>query len=159
MLDKPLPICYNIITGNGKTAPKIKGRNTAERGKIMTDEKMTMKQKQDVLRNAAFDKLNEGHALDEPILVGANEYAVRIDGSIIGLENQDCWVTVKFTVKNFVDSETREAYDALTEAEVYAGELEQKAKEAAAKKAERERKAAESKARREARKAKKEEKE
>ena len=139
MLDKPLPICYNIITGNGKTAPKIKGRNTAERGKIMTNEKMTMKQKQDVLRNAAFDKLNEGHALDEPILVGANEYAVRIDGSIIGLENQDCWVTVKFTVKNFVDSETREAYDALTEAE-------------------RERKAAESKARREARKAKKEEK-
>lgn len=52
---------------------------------------MTMKQKQDVLRNAAFDKLNAGHALDEPILVGANEYAVRIDGSIIGLENQDCW--------------------------------------------------------------------
>lgn len=119
---------------------------------------MTMKQKQDVLRNVAFDKLNEGHALDEPILVGANEYAVCIDGSIIGLENQDCWVTVKLTVKNFIDSETREAYDALTEAEVYTGELEQKAKEAAAKKAERERKAAESKARREARKAKKEEK-
>ena len=115
----------------------------------MTNE-MTMKQKQDVLRNAAFDKLNAGHALDEPILVGANEYAVRIDGSIIGLENQDCWVTVKLTVKNFIDSETREAYDALTEAEVYTGELEQKAK--------RERKAAESKARREARKAKKEEK-
>lgn len=123
----------------------------------MTNE-MTMKQKQDVLRSATFDKLNAGHALDEPILVGANEYAVRIDGSIIGLENQDCWVTVKLTVKNFIDSETREAYDALTEAEVYTGELEQKAKEAAAKKAERERKAAESKARREARKAKKEEK-
>lgn len=120
--------------------------------------KMTMKQKQDVLRNAAFDKLNAGHALDEPILVGANEYAVRIDGSIIGLENQDCWVTVKLTVKNFIDSETREVYDALTEAEVYTGELEQKAKEAAAKKAERERKAAESKARREAREAKEEEK-
>lgn len=65
-------------------------------------------------------------------------------------------VTVKLTVKNFIDSETREAYDALTEAEVYTGELEQKAKEAAAKKAERERKAAESKARREARKVKKE---
>lgn len=120
---------------------------------------MTMKQKQDIIRNAAFDKLNEGHAFDEPILVGANEYAVRVDGSVVGLENQDCWVVVKLTVKNFVDTETREAYDALTEAETYQAEIEQKAKEAAAKKAERDRKAAESKARREARKAKKEEKE
>lgn len=125
----------------------------------MADKKMTKKEMQDVLRNEAFRVINEGGALENPILVGANEYAIKIDGAIIGLENQDCWVNMKLVVKNFQDTETLEAYDALTEADAYADELEQKAKEKAAKKAERDRKAAESKARREARKAKKEEKE
>ena len=124
----------------------------------MADKKMTKKEMQDVLRNEAFRLINAGGVLENPVMVGANEYAIRVDGSLIGLENQDCWVNMKLVVKNFQDTETQEAYDALTEAEMYGEEMQQKAQEKAEKKAERDRKAAASKARREARKAKKEEK-
>lgn len=123
----------------------------------MSEKKMTKKEKQDIIRKEAVRLLNKGNAFNEPLLVGANEYAIRVDGAIIGKENQDCWVVAKLTVKNFDDTETLDAYDAYSEAEAYQMEVEQKAKEAAEKKAEKERKAAESKARREARKAKKEE--
>lgn len=121
----------------------------------MATKKMTKKEMQDILRGKAIELLNGGQALENALLVGANEYALRIDGEAIGLENQDCWVCCKLVVKNFQDTETQEVYDAQTEAEMYADEVAQKEKEKAAKKAEREKKAAADKARREARKAEK----
>lgn len=119
-------------------------------------EKLTMKQKQDIIRRKAIDLLNQEGKLNEALLVGANEYAVAIDGSAIGLENQDCWVTIKLTVKNFVDTDTKEAYNGYDEADVYKNEVEEKMRIAAEKKAEKDKKAAAAKARREA-KAKKDE--
>lgn len=122
----------------------------------MATKKMTKKEMQDILRGEAVKMLNAGEALENALLVGANEYALRIPGESIGLENQDCWVCCKLVVKNFQDTETQEAYDAQTEAELYADEVTKKEKEKAAKKAEKEKKAAADKARREAKKAEKE---
>ena len=100
--------------------------------------KMKKSEIQELVRNKAFEKLSVCEPFAQSLEVAKNTYAMKIEGEEIGIENKDFWVTIKLTVKQFEDTETKEAFDAETEAQLYQQEEKQKADEKAQKAVEKE---------------------
>ena len=100
--------------------------------------KMKKTEIQEMVRKKAMEKLSTCKDFSDALEVAKNTYAMKIAGEEIGIENKDFWVTVKLTVKQFEDTETKEAFDAETENQLYLMEEKKKEEEKMQKVAEKE---------------------
>ena len=113
----------------------------------------TQKQIQDEIRAIAIEQLNHADIFANALEVGAHEYALKVEHSEIG----ECYVCTKLVVKQWVDTDKKERFDAEWEAEDFAEQQRKKAEDTEKKKLATEKKKLVDQAKRDAAKKKKEE--